>query len=177
MRSREYYETLAFIREVHQGAEYAGLPYWIHPAAVADVLVDHGIEDRATLLSALLHDVVEDTPTTVEEIEARFGTDVAGIVAEVTDDRRLPWSERKEQQIVKAARFSAGAIAVKAADRYVNLQRDLGRQVPTEARVAHSRRLHDALRARSGEIGGGPALVGLLDSLERTVQCWEDQVG
>lgn len=177
MRARLYYEALALAVEAHAGASYGGLPYWVHPVAVADTLAAHGIEDRATLLSALLHDIVEDTPTTTDDVEARFGPEVAGIVAEVTDDKSLPKSERNEQLILKAARFSPQAIAVKAADRYVNLNRDLGQQVPTEVRVAHSRRLHDALRTRCREIGGGPTLVELLNSLERTVRCWEGERG
>jgi len=52
-----------------------------------------------TLQAALLHDTVEDTDTTMDEIEAEFGAEVAGIVAEVTDDKSLPKQERKRLQV------------------------------------------------------------------------------
>jgi len=100
-------------------------PYINHPLALADILArEGGIDDAAVLAAALLHDTIEDTETTVEELQDRFGKRVAAIVAEVTDDKRLLKEERKRLQIAKAASKSTEAKLVKLADKISNL-RDL----------------------------------------------------
>ena len=78
---------------------------------------------------ALLHDTVEDTDTTLEELNSRFGAEVAGIVAEVTDDKSLDKAQRKELQVMHAAHASHKARLVKLADKLYNL-RDLERCTP-----------------------------------------------
>lgn len=73
-----------------------GTPYINHPIGVAHILFfEGGVTDVPTLISAILHDTVEDTETTLEEIGIRFGAQVMGIVAEVTDDISLPSVDRK----------------------------------------------------------------------------------
>lgn len=100
-------------------------PYINHPLALADILArEGGVEDAFVIAAALLHDTVEDTETSIEEIEDRFGKRVASIVAEVTDDKSLPKEERKRLQVVKSATKSQGAKLVKLADKTANL-RDL----------------------------------------------------
>lgn len=100
-------------------------PYINHPLALADILArEGGVEDATVIAAALLHDTVEDTETSIEEIEDRFGKRVASIVAEVTDDKSLPKEERKRLQVVKSATKSHGAKLVKLADKTANL-RDL----------------------------------------------------
>lgn len=107
-------------------------PYINHPLAVAQVLADEGgVDDDQVLAAALLHDTVEDTETTVEEIAARFGEEVARIVAEVTDDKALPKMERKRLQIENAAKKSDQAKLVKLADKICNL-RDLIERPPSD---------------------------------------------
>src|ERR1044071_7377984 len=82
-------------------------PYINHPIGVAWILINEGhVTDPVTLQAALLHDTVEDTDTTIEEIVAEFGTDVGHVVAEVTDDKSLPKEERKKKQIETVARKS-----------------------------------------------------------------------
>lgn len=114
-------------------------PYINHPLALADILArEGGVEDARVLAAALLHDTVEDTETSIEEIETRFGKRVATIVAEVTDDKSLPKAERKRLQVVKAASKSTGAKLVKLADKISNL-RDICTAPPadwSEARKA-----------------------------------------
>ena len=66
-------------------------------------------DDLPTLQAALLHDTVEDTDTTPEDIEAAFGGAVSRLVAEVTDDKDLPKQERKQRQIEHAAAASPNA--------------------------------------------------------------------
>lgn len=105
-------------------------PYINHPLTLAAILVGEGqVEDAEVIAAALLHDTVEDTETSLEELEARFGPRVAGIVAEVTDDKALPKAERKALQVSRAAHKSSGAKLVKLADKIANL-RDLATSPP-----------------------------------------------
>ena len=93
-----------------------GSPYINHPIALANVLcLEAGIDDAETLCAALLHDTVEDTDTSPQELEALFGEVIRDIVMEVTDDKRLPKRERKRMQIVHAAGASPQAQLVKLA--------------------------------------------------------------
>ncbi|XP_023669923.1 guanosine-3',5'-bis(diphosphate) 3'-pyrophosphohydrolase MESH1 isoform X2 [Paramormyrops kingsleyae] len=88
-----------------------------------------GITDIEVLQAALLHDTVEDTDTSLAELEATFGPTVARIVQEVTDDKTLPKQERKRQQVLHAPHCSHQAKLVKLADKLYNL-RDLNRCTP-----------------------------------------------
>ena len=81
--------------------------------------------------AALLHDTVEDTETTLDEIEEHFGQDVREVVNEVTDDKTLAKAERKRLQVVKAPHKSHRAKLVKLADKLYNL-RDLLRLPPED---------------------------------------------
>jgi guanosine-3',5'-bis(diphosphate) 3'-pyrophosphohydrolase len=75
-------------------------PYINHPIALANVLAHEAeIDDAAVIAAALLHDTIEDTDTTAEELRAAFGREVAGVVVEVTDDKSLPKAERKQAQV------------------------------------------------------------------------------
>lgn len=80
-------------------------------------------------MAAILHDTIEDTDTTLDEIEAEFGMTIRQIVAEVTDDKSLPKMERKRLQIEHAASSSHSAKLVKLADKLYNL-RDLQQAKP-----------------------------------------------
>src|SRR5258708_582285 len=79
-------------------------PYINHPIALANVLANEArVHDVLVLMAALLHDTIEDTDTTAEELKAHFGSSVAHVVSEVTDDKNLKKAERKRQQIVHAS--------------------------------------------------------------------------
>jgi GTP diphosphokinase / guanosine-3',5'-bis(diphosphate) 3'-diphosphatase len=111
-----------------KGAEAS--PYINHPIAVANVLANEaGITDPIILAAALLHDTIEDTDTTPEELEAAFGRDITGIVVEVTDDKSLLKHERKRLQIEHAATLSIEAKLVKLADKICNV-RDMSQSPP-----------------------------------------------
>jgi guanosine-3',5'-bis(diphosphate) 3'-pyrophosphohydrolase len=98
-------------------------PYINHPIALVSILaVEAGINDCDTLCAALLHDTIEDTDTSVEELVEAFGGPVASLVQEVTDDKRLPKAERKLLQVEHAARLSPKARLVKLADKIANLR-------------------------------------------------------
>jgi guanosine-3',5'-bis(diphosphate) 3'-pyrophosphohydrolase len=98
-------------------------PYINHPFAVASVLCDEGgVTDGELLAAALLHDTIEDTATTQEELRKVFGTRIAGIVAELTDDKSLSKAERKRIQLDNASHVSRDAQQLKIADKLCNLR-------------------------------------------------------
>jgi GTP diphosphokinase / guanosine-3',5'-bis(diphosphate) 3'-diphosphatase len=106
-------------------------PYINHPIELAELLIHQGgIADINVLAAAILHDTVEDTETTPRELEDLFGNEIAGIVMEVTDNKKLPKAERKRLQIENAAHCSHSAKLVKLADKICNL-RDMGMNPPT----------------------------------------------
>ena len=101
----------------------AGEPYVNHLIEVAQ-LVSSAISepDPNLVIAALLHDTVEDAGVTREELEQRFGSDVANLVMEVTDDKSLPKVERKRLQIVNAPKKSVRAQVIKIADKIANMR-------------------------------------------------------
>jgi GTP diphosphokinase / guanosine-3',5'-bis(diphosphate) 3'-diphosphatase len=123
----------AFAAHKHRNQRRKGAdasPYINHPIAVANVLANEaGITDANILAAALLHDTIEDTDTTAQELEAEFGRGIAAIVAEVTDDKSLSKLERKRLQIEHAATISKPAKLVKLADKICNV-RDMCRSPP-----------------------------------------------
>ncbi|MCX6080113.1 MAG: HD domain-containing protein [Chloroflexi bacterium] len=97
-------------------------PYINHPIEVTQWLWDvGGIRDSTTLISAVLHDTLEDTQTTKEEITLNFGDMVLAVVLEVTDDKSLPKLVRKKLQIEHAPNMSFHAKLIKLADKSCNL--------------------------------------------------------
>jgi guanosine-3',5'-bis(diphosphate) 3'-pyrophosphohydrolase len=101
----------------------AGIPYINHLLEVAHMVSENSDPaDTNLILAALLHDVVEDTPTTLAELEQRFGRDVAALVAEVTDDKSLPRETRKALQVQNAPYQSVRAQMIKLADKVSNLR-------------------------------------------------------
>ncbi len=106
----------------------SGEPYIIHPIAVARILADMGM-DADSVCAALLHDVVEDTPTTAEEIREMFGADVEHLVDGVTKLGQIPLSASKEEQQSENVRkmFLAMSrdirvVIIKLADRVHNMR-------------------------------------------------------
>jgi guanosine-3',5'-bis(diphosphate) 3'-pyrophosphohydrolase len=98
-------------------------PYINHPIALATILtVECGIDDAMVLAAALLHDTIEDTETTEEELRGEFGDEIAAIVMEVTDVKWLKKHTRKRLQVSRAARASYRAKLVKIADKIANLR-------------------------------------------------------
>ena len=142
-------------------------PFVNHPIEVAALLAEvGGVSDATTLAAAVLHDVVEDTATTADELTSSFGTAVARIVTEVSDDPDLPGPERRRLQAMRAATLSPAARLIKIADKTANL-----RQRPADWTIerwadyaASARRVVDACR------GTNAALERLFDAVaERAV--------
>lgn len=97
-------------------------PYINHPISVALILAETGdVRDPEILAAAILHDTVEDTETRPQELEARFGARIRGYVEEVSDDKSLPRTVRKELQIQHASGLSAGAALIKLGDKISNI--------------------------------------------------------
>lgn len=92
--------NFAAIKHKDQKRKDGKTPYINHPVGVANLIAELGkVTDPVILQAALLHDTVEDTATTFDELEKHFGTKVRNIVAEVTDDKSLPKLERKNAQV------------------------------------------------------------------------------
>lgn len=97
-------------------------PYINHPIQVAETLWSvGGVRDEALLVAAILHDTIEDTDATPEEIRREFGDAVLSLVLEVTDDKSLPKEVRKQLQIETAGHKTPRAKALKLADKLCNI--------------------------------------------------------
>ena len=106
-------------------------PYINHPIELVNLLANEaGIDDERVLIAAILHDTVEDTETTAQELVKRFGQEVADIVMEVTGVKSLAKDERKRLQVIRARSISRRAKLVKLADKTCNL-RDISDHPPT----------------------------------------------
>ena len=97
-------------------------PYINHPIQVAEMLWGiGGVRDVATLVAAILHDTIEDTTASPDEIRALFGEEILNLVLELTDDGNLSKPERKRLQIEHAPHSSPAAKLIKLADKTCNL--------------------------------------------------------
>lgn len=117
-----------FAKKAHAGQKRSsGEPYIIHPLAVADILLDLGM-DTDTICVGLLHDVVEDTQYTLDDIRKKFGQDVAILVDGVTKLNRIPIFDKEQQQannvrkILLAMSHDIRVIIIKLADRIHNMR-------------------------------------------------------
>lgn len=124
--------ALEFALRAHSGQfRKDGVTSFIaHPIAVASSLMKAGIGCQVTLAAALLHDVLEDTPTTYEELREEFGVEVADLVRELSDDKSLSQAERKSLEILHAKTASERARQIKIADKRENLYDIMERPAP-----------------------------------------------
>lgn len=141
-------------------------PYINHPLALASVLAVEGcVEDSDVICAALLHDTIEDTNTTAEDLVATFGAKVAAIVLEVTDDKSLEKAVRKEEQVKHAPHISRQAKLVKLADKICNL-RDILASPPADWTAVRKSAYFDwAARVVEGLRGVNPSLESIIDGL------------
>ena len=117
-----------FAKEKHSGqTRSSGEPYVCHPISVAKIVVEYGF-DNDSVVAALLHDVVEDTDTTLEQLASLFGNEVASLVNGVTKLGKIEYTSKEEQQMEYLRKmFFAMAkdirvIAIKLADRLHNMR-------------------------------------------------------
>lgn len=112
-----------------------GMAYIHHPVAVAELLAKHGF-DESTVAAALLHDVVEDSEMSIEDIAAGFGQRVAELVAALTEDESIePFEPRKEAHRRHVDEVGGDALAIYAADKLSNI-RVLRRALASEGESA-----------------------------------------
>ncbi len=129
-------------------------PYINHPIALANLLINEAqITDTDVLCAALLHDTIEDTQTTEQELRSAFGEVITRIVLEVTDDKSLPKTERKRRQVEHAPQLSPKARLVKLSDKICNL-RDIVSSAPTDWSLDRKREYFDWARSVVDQIRG-----------------------
>jgi len=161
-------KALAFAAHKHRDQrrkDAEASPYINHPIALANVLVSEGgVEDVEVLCAALLHDTVEDTDTTPQELVDHFGPRIARVVAEVTDDKSLDKADRKRLQVEHSPGLSREAKLVKLADKTCNL-RDVDLRPPATWDLARRREYFDwAKRVVDGLRGVHPRLEAAFDA-------------
>jgi len=118
-------KAAVFAAEKHRYQRRKGfnqIPYINHPLKVAELLISCGERDNNLLVAALLHDVIEDTDSNTEEISELFNPEIASIVEEVSDNKELPYTMRKELQVEKAPHLSHNAKLIKIADKICNIK-------------------------------------------------------
>jgi (p)ppGpp synthase/HD superfamily hydrolase len=124
-RSELVREALEAARDAHAGQirnGSGGASYIEHPLAVADLLAEHGFAEQ-TLAAALMHDVVEESDTSVEEIGARFGEPVGDLVDALTDEEEIEdYERRKEAHRAQVEAAGPEALAIYAADKLANIR-------------------------------------------------------
>jgi (p)ppGpp synthase/HD superfamily hydrolase len=117
--------ALAFAARKHRYQRRKGiesLPYVNHLIEVAETLAVAGVSDSITLQAAVLHDTIEDTDTTPEELDELFGAEVRRVVEEVTDDPGLSSEQQKKEQVEHAPGLSERARVLKIADKISNVR-------------------------------------------------------
>jgi len=161
--------AVAFAAEKHRHQrrkDAHASPYINHPIALANVLVDEGgVHDPVVLCAAILHDTIEDTETTADELERAFGRAIASVVLEVTDDKALEYRERKQQQIDHAPHASPQAKLVKLADKICNL-RDILAHPPSSWSLQRKQNYFDwAANVVAGLRGANARLEAVFDAV------------
>jgi (p)ppGpp synthase/HD superfamily hydrolase len=127
-------------KEAHKGQrrKFEGVPFFEHPKAVAAFLKSVVDPSEKAVAAALLHDTVEDTSVTLEDIESRFGKPVAGLVKELTTDKEKRDKFGKAEYLgYKMAGMSDTALTIKLCDRYHNVHKI--DETPNDFRTRYSR--------------------------------------
>lgn len=113
-------KAILFAEQAHQGQQYGLYPYIYHPKQVAEIAEEIGF-DEDTIVACILHDVIEDTPISYNDVKKEFGEDVAEIVYAVTDELGRNRKERHDKTYPKI-KANPKAIATKLCDRIANVR-------------------------------------------------------
>ena len=161
-------KALNFAAQKHKDQrrkDAAASPYINHPIGLANILCNEGyVTEIEVICAALLHDTIEDTQTTAEELDGEFGPSIREIVMEVTDDKSIPKSQRKRLQIEHAAHISDKAKLVKLADKISNL-RDVAHSPPPDWSLDRRQQYFDWAKAVVDQLRGvHPTLEAVFDA-------------
>lgn len=164
-------KAAAFAAEKHRDQrrkDRHATPYINHPLALAQILAVEGdVQDAEIIAAAILHDTIEDTNTTADELRLVFGNTIASMVLEVTDDTSANKQTRKDLQVQHAPHLSDGAKLVKLADKIANL-RDVAHNPPHDWNLTRRREYFDwAGRVIDGLRGAHAALEAKFDEIVR----------
>jgi (p)ppGpp synthase/HD superfamily hydrolase len=123
MNTHRLESAIAYAMRAHSGQTRKGedIPYIVHPLAVALLLARHGF-DEDVVIGGVLHDVVEDTDATLDDIAELFGDSVALLVAAVSHNDALSWMDKKQNYIESVRVGSVGAKAIATADKIANAE-------------------------------------------------------
>jgi guanosine-3',5'-bis(diphosphate) 3'-pyrophosphohydrolase len=171
---RPLLEAVAFAARAHRNQlrKDGETPYISHPFRVCLVVRDQfGVADPQVLTAAVLHDTVEDTTTDFDDLEEIFGREVAGWVATLSKDKRLPEGPREEIYCKALANGPWQVQVCKLADMFDNLFDSRNMPAPKRARtLQNARRYLDALRSDLKEQASGPwqMVARLYDEIEGT---------
>jgi guanosine-3',5'-bis(diphosphate) 3'-pyrophosphohydrolase len=152
-----------------QQRKASGLPYITHPVAVAMLLQAYGFSDEQILAAALLHDVVEDTQVSLDDLAGEFPAAIVDLVGHLTERKldpmggKRPWEDRKREHLVHIAVAPLAARAIVLADKLHNLRTmsydlDEGQEVSTRFNAAFERlvwyyeSMIEAAAGRDGEL-------------------------
>ena len=161
-------KALNFAAQKHKDQrrkDAAASPYINHPIGLANILCNEGyVTEIEVICAALLHDTIEDTQTTAEELDVEFGPSIREVVMEVTDDKSIPKSQRKRLQIEHAAHISDKAKLVKLADKISNL-RDVAHSPPADWSLDRRQQYFDWAKAVVDQLRGvHPTLEAVFDA-------------
>lgn len=138
---QQLHESFEFAHEAHkEQRRKSGEPYILHPIAVAMIAAEELKLDTNSVTASFLHDVVEDTPYTIEDIEERFGSDVAFLVDVVTKKKKTTYKTSKQvdnyQQLLSSMQYDIRALMVKLADRLHNMRTLASMRLDKQMKIA-----------------------------------------
>jgi GTP pyrophosphokinase len=120
-----FQRALVYGAKAHEGhaRKGSGVPYYSHPLQVAGIALEHGADEEQAV-AALLHDVIEDTPTTHADLARTFGMRVADIVRALSDtedhEAKAPWRQRKVEYLAHLSTVGPDVALVSCADKLHN---------------------------------------------------------
>ncbi|MFZ9848658.1 MAG: HD domain-containing protein [Flavobacteriales bacterium] len=128
------FKALNYSAEQHKAQRRKGMesvPYINHPIKVTNIITQF-IPDASDdlICAAILHDVVEDTDATIDDIKNKFGDAIASIVQEVTDDKSISKAESRRKQIENAPKLSYNAKIIRVCDKISNVRDICGENIP-----------------------------------------------
>ena len=123
--SEQVYDAIEFAARAHRGQvrKATGVPYIVHPLGAARLLIEHGCTHEDAVVAAILHDTVEDTDATLEELRVAFGSTVADFVEALSEpDKRASWEVRNHHTLSMLKEAPDPVLLVSCADKLDNLR-------------------------------------------------------